>query len=96
MRLQRSKGVSQAVREIRARGVVPERDKTAKTQAPALHKALENEDRMLSAYGAIASTLHNSQTQADRELGQALEKSLQARGYALKINKPALQPQPGI
>ena len=96
VRLQRTKGVSQAVRELRARGVVPERDKTAKTQAPALHKALENEDRMLSAYGAIASTLHNSQTQADRELGQALEKSLQARGYALKINKPALQPQPGI
>jgi len=96
VRLQRHKGVSQAVRELRARGVVPERDKTAKTQALALQKSLANEDRMLSAYGAIASTLHKSQTQADRELGQALEQSLQARGYALNIAKPALQPQPGI
>lgn len=93
VRLQRSKGVSQAVRELRERGIVPERDKTAQPQQAAVQKALDNESRMLRAYTGIANALHTSAAQADRDLGKALQSTLQSRGYDLKVAGQSLGPR---
>ena len=93
VRLQRSKGVSQAVREMRERGIVPERDKTAQPQAAAVQRALDNEARMIKAYTGIANALHSSAAQADRDLGHALQSTLQKRGFELKVAGQNLGPK---
>jgi len=83
VRLKREKGVSHAVRELRARGQVPERDKTARPQSAASRKGQENDAKMLKAYAGIAQALKSSEQSSDRELGQALETALKAQGHSL-------------
>lgn len=82
-RMKREKGVSQAVREIRARGQVPERDKTARPQLAPAGKGQENDARMLKAYAGIAQALKASTQAGDRALGEALEAALKAQGHTL-------------
>jgi hypothetical protein len=93
VRLKRDKGVSQAVRELRDRGVVPEHDKTAQPQSEAVRKALANEVRMLRAYSGIAEVLNASATQTDRDLGGALQASLAERGRGQKVAGAGLGPK---
>jgi hypothetical protein len=84
VRLRREKGVSYAVRELRQRGQVPGRDKTARAQPAAAQSAQQNEAKMLKVYAAIAHALHASAQASDRELGQALETVLSDQGHRLQ------------
>jgi hypothetical protein len=93
VRLKRSKGESMAVREMRKRDIVPEREKTAQPQAAAVQRAQENEARMLNAYTGIAQAMRSSAAQSDRDLGQALQSTLQKRGFELKVAGQNLGPK---
>jgi hypothetical protein len=92
VRLKREKGVSHAVRELRARGQVPERDKTAQPQAAAVSKAQEKEARVLNAYAGIAQALGASALASDRELGRSLEQALKGQGHTVGVSRPAQGP----
>ena len=95
VRLKREKGVSHAVRELRQRGQVPERDKTARPQPAASQRAQDNDARMLKVYTGIAQALHASAQASDRELGRALESALRALGHSLQSVAVPQVPAPG-
>jgi hypothetical protein len=94
VRMQRAKGVSQAVREMRARGLTPDRDKTAKPQSKAVARALENEQKMLKAYTGIAQALSDSKDSKDRALAQQLQDRLSQQGHTIKLRMGGAAPKP--
>ena len=96
VRMQRSKGVSQAVREMRARGLTPERDKTAAPQSKAVARALENEQKMLKAYKGIAQALAESKDPQDRHLSQQLQDRLAQKGHTIKLRMGGAAPRPSM
>jgi hypothetical protein len=93
VRLERQKGQSQAVREMRGRGLVPERDKTSRTQPAASTRAKANEQRVLAAYQGIAQALAGSASEQDRSLAQGLQSRLAEQGHVIKI---APGPRPAL
>jgi hypothetical protein len=96
VRMQRGKGVSQAVREMRARGLTPERDKTAAPQSKAVERALENEQKMLKAYTGIAQALSDSKDPKDRQLAQQLQERLAKQGHTIKLRMGGAAPKPSM
>lgn len=96
VRLKREKGVSQAVREMRARGVVPSRDRSAQTQPRAAQAARENDARMLGVYADIAQTLRTSPDPMDRALADELVMTLKAQGHSLPLGIQPHGPRPSL
>ncbi len=96
VRLKRAKGVSQAVREMRARGVIPERDKTAQTQALAAKRAQENEARMVRFYTEVADILQTSSDPTDRVLALNLVETMRAQGHILGVKVGHNAPRPAL
>jgi hypothetical protein len=94
VRLKREKGVSQAVREMRARGVVPSRDRSAQTQPRAAQAARENDARMLGVYADIAQTLRASPDPLDRALADELVTTLKTQGHSLPVGIKPNAPRP--
>ena len=96
VRLKREKGVSQAVREMRARGVVPSRDSSAQTQPRAAQVARENDARMLGLYADIAQTLRASPDPMDRALADKLVTTLKTQGHSLPVGIKPNAPRPSL
>jgi hypothetical protein len=96
VRLKRAKGVSQAVLEMRARGISPDHDKTAVTQSKAAARALENEQKMLKAYTGIAQALSDSKDLKDQELAQQLQNRLAMQGHPIKLRMGGAAPKPSM
>ena len=91
-RLKRDKGESQAVREMKERGVRPQRESTATAQTGARARALENDQRIAQAYRQIAQALATSPDQADRALAQGLKHWMQEQGVSTKLS-PTRKPR---
>lgn len=91
-RLQRPKGESQAVRQMKDRGVAPDRIKSAVSQPLAVARALENEKRVVNAYTHITQALSTSPDANDRALAKNVRTALMAKGVSisLKPDKPRL------
>lgn len=92
-RLKRDKGESQAVREMKDRGVRPSREATAMTQPAAKARALENEQRVMHAYIQMAQALATSPDSADQSLAKGLKNLMQGHGVRITFNP---QRKPGI
>lgn len=84
-RLQRPKCESQAVRQMKDRGITPERVTTAEAQPKALERAQENEKRVVNAYTHIAQALAVSPDQSDRALARQLQRTMQNHGVTIKL-----------
>jgi hypothetical protein len=84
VRLQRSKGESQAVRQMKDRGEEPLREHTAKTQDVAQMRALANEKQAKQAYTEMAKVLASSELADDRKLAQGLQGYLKQRGVQIR------------
>ena len=84
-RLQRPKGESQAVRQMKDRGITPERVTTAEAQPKALERAQENEKKVVNAYTHIAQALAVSPDQSDRALARQLQRTMQNHGLTIKL-----------
>lgn len=87
VRLQRSKGDSQAVRQMRDRGVQPERDRTSSPQTAAAARAKLNEKKFFDAYSHIAQALSQSPLDSDRVMARGLRSSMQAQGIKIKLTR---------
>lgn len=96
VRLKRAKGVSQAVRELRDRGEVPNRDKTRVSQPRAVSRALENEQRLIKAYTGIATALADSKDPKDRALGEQLQNKLAQQGHTITLRMGGAMPKPSM
>jgi hypothetical protein len=96
VRLQRPKGVSQAVREMRNRGLTPNRDKTAAPQSAAVTRALANEQRVLKAYTGIAQALSDSKDPKDQELAKQLQSTLAQKGHTIQLRMGGPAPKPSM
>ena len=91
VRLQRKKGESQAVRQIKDRGEEPIRELTSKTQEAHKLRALENEKTASHAYSEMAKALATSDQPEDRQLAKGLQGYLQEHGVQVRLRR-----QPGI
>lgn len=91
-RLKREKGESQAVREMKERGIRPNRELTAMTQPEAKAKALGNEKKVIEAYSHIAQALAQSPEQSDRALAHGLKNLMQQHGVSIKFS-PTQKPR---
>lgn len=91
VRLQRKKGESQAVRQIKDRGEEPLREGTSKTQDVAQMRAQANEKQATQAYKEMAQALASSDLSEDRKLAQGLQGYLKQHGVELRLRR-----QPGI
>ncbi len=87
VRLQRKKGESQAVRQIKDRGEVPVRELTSKTQDAHKFRAQENERTAIHAYSEIAKALSASEHSEDRQLAKGLQGYLQSHGASVKLSR---------
>ena len=87
VRLQRGKGDSQAVRQMRDRGVQPERDRTSSPQTVAAARAKLNEKKFFDAYSHIAQALSQSPLDSDRVMARGLRSSMQAQGIKIKLTR---------
>jgi hypothetical protein len=92
-RLKRDKGESQAVREMKDRGMRPQRESTALTQAVARARALDNDKRISEAYRQIAQALASSPEPADRALAQGIKNLMKQHGVSIKLTPTR---KPGI
>ncbi len=90
-RLQRPKGESQAVRQMKDRGITPDREQSAKPQPKAVARALENEKKVVNAYNHIAQALALSPEASDRALARELQRTMQTHGVSIKLS-PKLKP----
>ena len=86
VRLQRKKGESQAVRQIKDRGEEPMRELTSKTQEAHKFRAQENEKTAVHAYTEIAKALGTSEQAQDRQLAKGLQGYLQEHGVEVQKN----------
>lgn len=91
-RLQRDKGESQAVREMKARGVRPDREATAMTQPAAKARALENDQKVMNAYIQMAQALATSPDSADQNLAKGLKNLMRDHGVRTTI-RPQRKPR---
>ncbi len=91
-RLQRPKGESQAVRQMKDRGITPDRVKTAEAQPKAVERAQENEKKVVNAYTHMAQALAVSPDQSDRALARDLQRTMQNHGVAIKLT-PTIKPR---
>lgn len=92
VRLQRQKGESQAVRQIKDRGEVPKRVQTSKTQDAHKLRALENERIATHAYREMAKALANSDQPEDRTLAKGLQGYLKDHGVEVRLRRqPAIR-----
>jgi hypothetical protein len=91
-RLQRPKGESQAVRQMKERGITPDREQSAKPQPKAVARALENEKKVVNAYNHIAQALALSPEASDRALARDLQRAMQNHGVSIKLS-PTLKPR---
>lgn len=90
-RLKRSKGESQAVRQMKERGKKPQREQTAQTQTAAQKKAAQNQQRYAKAYQEMAKALSQSDDPADRQLAKGVQNYLQAQGVPLKLKQVGIR-----
>lgn len=88
VRLQREKGQSQAVRQMKDRGIKPKREITAQTQVVAKHQALSNDKRFAKAYAEMAHALSNSQLPQDQALGKDVQTFLNEQGMSDLTKRP--------
>lgn len=86
VRLQRKKGESQAVRQIKDRGEEPMRELTSKTQEAHKFRAQENEKTATHAYMEMAKALSTSELADDRQLAKGLQGYLQEHGVEVQKN----------
>jgi Relaxase/Mobilisation nuclease domain len=91
-RLQRPKGESQAVRQMKDRGVTPDRVKTSEAQSKAVERAQENEKKVVNAYTHMAQALAVSPDQSDRALARDLQRTMQNHGVTIKL-APTIKPR---
>ena len=91
VRLQRKKGESQAVRQIKDRGEKPLRELTSKTQDAHKMRAQENEKKASHAFSEMAKALASSEQPEDRQLAKGLQGYLQQHGVQVRLRR-----QPGI
>ncbi len=84
VRLQRKKGESQAVRQIKDRGEEPMRELTSKTQEAHKLRAQENEKTAAHAYSEMAKALATSEQAEDRQLAKGLQGYLQQHGVEVR------------
>lgn len=84
VRLQRQKGESQAVRQIKDRGKVPMREVTSKTQDAHKLRAQENEKKTVHAYSEMAKVLATSEQAEDRQLAKGLHGYLAQHGVEVR------------
>jgi len=84
VRLQRKKGESQAVRQIKDRGEEPMRELTSKTQEAHKFRAQENEKTAAHAYSEMAKALATSEQAEDRQLAKGLQGYLQQHGVEVR------------
>ncbi|BDU56989.1 hypothetical protein LTEGF4_26700 (plasmid) [Limnohabitans sp. TEGF004] len=91
-RLQRPKGESQAMRQMKDRGITPDRVKTAEAQPKAVERAQENEKKVVNAYTHMAQALAVSPDQSDRALARDLQRTMQNHGVAIKLT-PTIKPR---
>ena len=89
VRLQRKKGESQAVRQIKDRGDEPLREMTSQTQEAHKLRAQENEKSVSHAYTEMAKALATSEHGDDRQLAKGLQGYLQKQGVDVRIDAPA-------
>jgi Relaxase/Mobilisation nuclease domain len=90
-RLQKEKGMSQAVKHLQARGEVPKRQTTAKPQTKAVSKAHENESLFKREFKQMVEALLQSDA-ADRRLANDLLGRLrESVGVAVKKAKEAVK-----
>lgn len=80
VRLQRQKGESQPVRQIKDRGDKPKREATSLTQEIAKKRGQANEKHATKAYSEIAKTLAASDSPMDRQLAKDLRSYLAQHG----------------
>jgi hypothetical protein len=95
VRMERSKGVKQAVREMRKREIVPDRDKFMGPSRATL-VASQNEQKMLKAYTGIAQALAESKDPQDRQLSQQLQDRLAQQGHTIKLRMGGAAPKPSM
>lgn len=93
VRLQRKKGESQAVRQIKDRGEEPMRQLTSKTQEAHKLRAQENEKTAAHAYSEMAKALATSEQAEDRQLARGLQGYLQQHGVEVRT-EPRARRQP--
>lgn len=91
VRLQRKKGESQAVRQIKDRGEVPRRELSSKTQEAHKMRAQENERTASHAYTEMVKVLATSELSEDRVLAKGLQGYLKQHGVEVRLRR-----QPGI
>jgi hypothetical protein len=92
VRLQRQKGESQSVRQIKDRGGKPKRESTSITQEIAKKRGQANDRLATKAYSEIAKTLSTSDSSQDRQLAKDLKSYLMQHGIApSKSIRPTLR-----
>jgi hypothetical protein len=79
VRLERKKGVPQAIRQMRDRGVKPKHDRTSVSQPQAQEAARLSEEKTVRAYTEMAKALSTSSLAKDQELAQRLQEFIQAK-----------------
>jgi hypothetical protein len=82
VRLQRKKGESQAVRQMKDRGKVPDRMISAQTQEGSKKRAQDNEKRIATAYTEMAKVLASSEAAEDRQLASGITRYLKDKGIS--------------
>lgn len=92
VRLQRPKGESQSVRQIKDRGERAKREATSITQEIAKKRGQANERMATKAYSEIAKTLSTSDSSQDRQLAKDLKSYLMQHGIGpSKSIRPSLR-----
>jgi hypothetical protein len=92
VRLKRLKGESQAVRQMKDRGVEPDRQSTSESQSVPQMRAKANEQKVSQAYTEIAKALATSADAQDRSLAQGLQGYLQEHGVSIQLPPRPLRP----